>query len=317
MERKEVRKEVFYPLIVFILLLALLIYSNRETIKSYFGGFFWFFVAILIVFLIFASGLFKKFLIELKKYERAVIMRFGKFSRVGGPGLTLVLPLVESYVLVDLRTKTLDVEKQDVITKDSIEVKIDAVIYLRVKKDKESVAKSVIEVQDFEQAARTYVMAALRDVIGAIDCADLISNIEAINVYLQETLSDITKQWGVEVVAVQIKDIDLPESILKAMHEQKAAVQEKLARQQRAEAQKIEIDAIKQAANDLNDKVLNYLYIKAIEKISEGQSTKIFFPVQFTDLAEAISKGVSFKDSDNKSLSEKICSPTLKFMTKK
>lgn len=298
MEGKDAKKERSYALIAFILLLAFIIYANRDALVGYSNSFFWIFVVLLVVFLFFITGLFRKSLIELKEYERAVILRFGKFKRVGGPGWTLVLPVIESHILVDLRTKTLDVEKQDVITKDSIEVKIDAVIYLRIKKDKESVAKSVLEVQNLEQASRTYIMAALRDVIGAMDCADLISNIETVNSYLHETLSEITKQWGVEVVAVQIKDLDLPEPILKAMHEQKAAVQEKLARQQRAEAQKIEVDAIKQAAGDLNEKVLNYLYIKALEKISDGQSTKIFFPVQFTELAQAISSSIGAKNSD-------------------
>ncbi|MCX8190077.1 MAG: SPFH domain-containing protein [Candidatus Diapherotrites archaeon] len=317
MEGKERKKERSYALIAFILLLAFIIYANRTSLSEYYHEFPWLFVVLFVLFLFFMAGLFGKALIELREYERAVILRFGKFNRVGGPGWTLVLPFIESHILVDLRTKTLDVEKQDVITKDSIEVKIDAVIYLRVKKDKESVAKSVLEVQNLEQASRTYIMAALRDVIGAMDCADLISNIEAVNTYLHETLSEITKQWGVEVVAVQIKDLDLPEPILKAMHEQKAAVQEKLARQQRAEAQKIEVETINQAACRLNENVLNYLYIKALEKISDGQSTKIFFPVQFTELAQAISNSIGSKNSNIEPLLKKAIQLNLEKAIKK
>jgi len=277
-------------LVVFILLFfALIIYINREVIAAKSEAILWLVFLIAIFAFLWSASAFKSVLIKLKDYERAVIFRFGKFNRVGGPGWTLIIPYFESYALVDLRTKTLDVEKQDVITRDSIELKIDAVIYLRVKKDNESVAKSVLEVENFNEAAKTYIMSALRDIVGSMDSTDIIANIETVNTYLHEMLSNIARDWGVEVVAVQLKDVDLPEQILKAMHDQKAAVQEKLAKQQRAEAQKLEICAVKDAASDLNDKVLNYYYIKALEKMAEGQSTKIIFPFQFADLAHAIS----------------------------
>ncbi len=227
-------------------------------------------------------------LLKLKDYERAVIFRFGKVHRVGGPGWCIVWPWIETYSYVDLRTKTLDVAKQDTITKDSIEVKIDAVIYLKVRKDNQSVINSVIEVENFEEAARTFVIASIRDIVGSMDLMSLISNIEELNSKLLRDLSGIAEEWGVRVIAVEIKDIDIPKTVLDAMHEQKAAVQQKLARIERAQAHKAEIEAVKDAAKDLSDKAMNYYYIKALEEMSKGKGTKMVFPLEFAALARSI-----------------------------
>ncbi len=237
--------------------------------------------------------------VKLREYERAVVFRFGRFSRVAGPGWTFIMPFIEAYRRVDLRTKTLDVPKQDVITKDSVAIKIDAVIYLRVHKDDASVANSVLEVENFEEASRTYVMASLRDIVGGMLLSDVIANIDKINKRLQEMLASVASYWGVEVVAVQIKDIDLPETIVNAMHQEKAALQQMLATKHKAEAQKIEINALKEAAGEMNDRTLQYCYLKALEKISDGKSTKIIFPLEFSSLAKSISESFAGKVSED------------------
>jgi regulator of protease activity HflC (stomatin/prohibitin superfamily) len=231
-------------------------------------------------------------LIKLKEYERAVIFRFGKVARVGGPGWTLKLPIIETYRKVDLRVKTLDVEKQDVITKDMIELKIDAVIYLRVRKDPQSVINSIIEVEDYRVAARTYVIAAIRDAVGDMTLPELIANIDKLNERLKAGLSKITEAWGVAIVSVEIKDVDVPEVIVKAMHQEKAAVQEKLAVLQRAEAKRREIEAVNSAARELSDATLGYYYIKALEEMSRGKSTKLIFPLEFSNLVRLLGSKV-------------------------
>src|SRR3989338_1172945 len=229
------------------------------------------------------------FLLTLSDYERAVISRFGRVNRVGGPGWCLLLPPIETYETVELRTQIVDIPKQDVVTKDGIEVKIDAVIYLRVRDEPRSVINSVVKVEDYKRAAELYVVSEIRDVGGTLTMRELISNVDELNSRIQATLEKVAHGWGVEIQSVEIRDIDIPKAVLDAMHEEKAAVQKKLARMEEAEAHKAEIDAVKEAAEHLSDKAISYYYIKALEKMSEGKSTKIVFPMEISKLAAQIS----------------------------
>ena len=293
---EEIKKKFKKPSAEVLLLIIgalFLLYLYRELVVALLLSEIFWFIALIAFFVFILRASKTPVLIKLKDYERAVIFRFGKFNRIGGPGWTIVVPFIESYTKVDLRVKTLDVEKQDVITKDSIQLKIDAVIYLRVKKDEESVARSVLEVENFEEASKTFVVSLLRDIVGGMTAEEVIANIDKINEQLYAHLAPVAEKWGLHVTAVQIKDVDLPEVVLNAMHRQKAAVQEKLARLERAEAQKIEINAVKEAAGDLSDRALNYYYIKALEKMSDGKSTKIIFPLPFTPLAQSLSERLS------------------------
>lgn len=134
--------------------------------------------------------------LQLVDYERAVIYRFGKFHRVGGPGWTLIWPIIETYAYVDLRVKTIDVLVQRVVTHDGVEVKIDAVVYLKVKKDKQSVVNSVIEVENYVQASQLFIISSLRDVVGSMELGDIISNIEGINARIKENLERTFQRIG-------------------------------------------------------------------------------------------------------------------------
>lgn len=239
------------------------------------------------------------FLLTLKEYERAAIFRFGRINRVGGPGWTFLFPLIESFRIVDLRTHTIDIPKQDVITKDRIVVSVDAVIYLFVRPDKQSVINSVIEVRDYEKSAESFVQATIRDVAGTLALPELISNIGELNVRVQKELEKIAESWGVTVEAVQISEIVIPKELEEALTRQKAAEQQKLARVELAEAQKIEIDAVREAAEQLNDRSLTYYYIRALEKLGEGQSTKFVLPIELSLLAERIATGVKRTASES------------------
>jgi regulator of protease activity HflC (stomatin/prohibitin superfamily) len=244
-------------------------------------------------------------ILQLLDYQRAVIYRFGKVNRVGGPGWTFVWPVIEETDLVDLRVKTIDVPKQDVVTKDGIEVSIDAIIYIKVKKDNQSVVNSIIEVEDYIVASQLLVTATLRDVIGSMVLSELISNIEIVNAKLKEALEHTSKNWGIAVESVEIRDVQIPETILNAMHEEKAAVQQKLARMERALAHKAEIEAVKDAASGLDDKALAYYYIKAIENMSKTKGSKVFFPAEFSKLAQSISSSPILSDKERRTLTEK------------
>lgn len=262
---------IFVAIIILILFGAGFTLINADFLLS---NFYW-----LILLGVFLYVIWKyDFILQLVDYERAVIYRFGKVNRVGGPGWTFVWPIIESYVIVDLRTKTIDVERQDVVTKDGIELNVDAIIYLKVKKDRQSVVNSVIEVEDYANASRLFVISSIRDVMGAMVLSEVISHIDIINAQIKENLEKISQEWGVAVDSVEIKDVQIPKIVLDAMHEEKAAVQQKLARMERALAHKAEIEAVKEAAKDLDENALSYYYIKAIENMSKGKGSKIFFP---------------------------------------
>ncbi len=244
-------------------------------------------VILILAALIYVASKFK-ILVELKEYERAVVFRFGRFVGVKGPGWVIVIPFIEKARIVDLRTKTLDVAPQKVITKDKIEITIDAVIYLRVKDP----AAAVLNVRDFERAAVLYVESELREVVGNMSMEEVISNVDKINRKLKEDLQVVAKDWGVEIVSVEIKTITLPEGLMEAMHKRREAEQRKEAVRQQAEAERLRIEAVKAAAEGLSDKALAYYYIRALEQIAAGKSTKIVLPLDLTTLARAISNAL-------------------------
>ncbi|MBI5884868.1 hypothetical protein HZB89_02100 [archaeon] len=227
-------------------------------------------------------------LIKLNEYERAVISRFGKVSRVGGPGWTLVIPGIEGYRVVDTRTQVIDVPPQEAMTKDSIKLRVDAVLYIAVNRDAESVIKSVVAVEDYKRASAEYIKGIIRDVIGELELTEVISSIDVLNTKLMKALEALSNNWGVKVESVAITDVIVPEKIITAMHEEKAARQERLARKERAEAAKYEIEAIRDAASKLDDKSLAFYYLEALKKLGEGQSTKFIFPMELSRLAEGI-----------------------------
>ncbi len=227
-------------------------------------------------------------LVMLNEYERAVVFRFGRFVGVRGPGWIIILPFIETYRKVDMRVQTVDVPKQEVVTKDNVVLMVDAVIYLQVVDP----AKAILNVDDYKTASRLYIQSAIRDLIGSMTLDEVIASIEELNQKLHEQLSDLAKEWGVKVVSVQIKDLDIPERIRKAMHEMMVAEKEKLARQQRAEAIKIELNAIKEATQDMNERVLLYFYLEAIKELAKGRATKIIYPLDLSTLAQAISSHI-------------------------
>lgn len=294
------KKQIFFVFILLFILLGIyflvdLIFSVSNLVKLIF---LLVVVLVVIIIIIFKTG----FVLFLQQYERAVISRFGRLHRVSGPGWAFMIPGLETFKFVDLRTQTLDVPKQDVITKDNVSIKIDLVIYLYVKKDPQSIINSVMEIDDYKQASQQFIKASVREVIGGMVLSEVIGNINELNKRLVEELAHISGDWGIAVESVELKEIIIPDKVIEAMHKQKAASQERLAIVQLAEAEREKIDAINKAASNLTDKSVTYYYIKALEEMSKGASSKIIFPMEFTRLAEILAGKVMPKPGEKSKL---------------
>ena len=155
----------------------------------------------------------------LNEYERAVVFRLGRFLRTKGPGLIIVLPVIDRIVRISLRLVTMDVPSQDIITKDNVSVKVNAVVYFRVLNPEHA----VIEVEDFLYATGQLSQTTLRSVLGQMDLDDLLSERDKINVQLQELLDQATDAWGIKVTNVEVKHVDLPTEMQRAIARQAEA----------------------------------------------------------------------------------------------
>lgn len=161
-----------------------------------------------------------------REYERVVIFRLGRFSGVKGPGIFFIIPIIDRVMQLDLRVVTIDVAKQVVITRDNVSVDVDAVIYYRVTEPD----RAIIQVENYRLATSLLAQTTLRDVLGQIDLDDLLAKREELNKKLQEILDRHTDPWGIKVVAVTLRDVSLPESMLRAIAKQAEAEREKRSR---------------------------------------------------------------------------------------
>jgi regulator of protease activity HflC (stomatin/prohibitin superfamily) len=268
---------VLFSLIAFVIV-ALVVLYYFDLLRP---------VAVLLIILVVLVIMYTRsgtFFVQLQEYERAVVFRYGKFQKVAGPGWLFMIPFIETFRLIDLRVRTVDVGAQEVITKDNIKLHIDAIIYLHVF----DAQKAIINVRDYERASVSYIQAHLRDVVGKMTLEYAISRVDEINKILLEGLQKITREWGVNVVNVEIQSLEIPDTVISAMHRRKAAEQDKLAAVEKAEAHKLTIDAIQAAAGKLSSPSLQYLYLQSLQKIAEGKSSKIIFPMELSRIASGL-----------------------------
>ena len=162
----------------------------------------------------------------LREYERGVIFLLGKFYKVKGPGIIIVIPGVQKMVKVSLRTVVMDVPPQDIITKDNVTVKVNAVVYFRVLDPR----SAIIEVEDFLYATSQICQTTLRSILGQSQLDDLLSNREEINNHLQKVIDDQTEPWGIKVANVEVKNVDLPQEMQRALAKQAEAERERRAK---------------------------------------------------------------------------------------
>ncbi|MFA6049295.1 MAG: SPFH domain-containing protein [Candidatus Micrarchaeia archaeon] len=224
-------------------------------------------------------------LVEVKEYERIVVLRFGKLQGVEGPGWFWHFPTFEKFMRVDLRVQAVDIEPQKVISRDNIEFIIDAVIYLKVTDP----LKAVTAVQDYKQAATLNVHSQIRNAVGKLSLEEVIVQTDHINTQLHQALAESTKDWGVQCVKVEIQSIEPPKALVEAMRRRKEAQEYKAKLEIEAQAREIQIDILNRAASKISDTTLAYLYLDSLKKISEGKSNKIIFPLELSRLASLLS----------------------------
>src|SRR5438128_9680513 len=241
-----------------------------------FGG-----IALIIVLLIVAS--FR----VMREYERAVVFMLGRFWKVKGPGLILIIPGVQQMVRVDLRTIVMDVPPQDVITRDNVTVKVDAVIYFRVVDP----AKSVIQVEKYYAATSYLAQTTLRAVLGKHALDELLSEREKLNLAIQQVLDTQTDAWGIKVSTVEIKQVDLNESMIRAIARQAEAERERRAKIIHAEGELQASEKLLQAAEVLSRRgeAMQLRYLQTLTQIAGDKASTIVFPVPM-DIFAALKK---------------------------
>jgi regulator of protease activity HflC (stomatin/prohibitin superfamily) len=219
----------------------------------------------------------------LREYERAVVFTLGRFWMVKGPGLFLLIPGVQQMVRVDLRTIVLDVPPQDVITRDNVSVKVNAVVYFRVV-DPE---KSVIQVAKFLEATSQLAQTTLRSVLGKHELDELLSERERLNLDIQRVLDTQTDAWGIKVSTVEIKHVDLNESMVRAIARQAEAERERRAKIIHAEGELQASEKLLQAAQILSrqPQAMQLRYLQTLGNIASDKSSTIVFPVPIDMLA--------------------------------
>ncbi len=228
-------------------------------------------------FLCIVGGLFLFFCVRiLNEYERAVIFRLGRIIGAKGPGLILLTPLVDRMVKVDLRTVTLDVPPQDAISRDNVTIKVNAVVYFRVVEPN----RAVVEVENYLMATSKLAQTTLRSVLGQVELDELLASRESINHRLQTILDTQTEPWGVKVSNVEVKQIDLPAEMQRAMARQAEAERERRAKIIAAEGELQASQKLAEAAEvmEKNPISLQLRYLQTIREMSSENTTNTIIP---------------------------------------
>jgi regulator of protease activity HflC (stomatin/prohibitin superfamily) len=221
----------------------------------------------------------------LREYERGVVFLLGRFWRVKGPGLVLIVPGVQQMVRVDLRVVTLDVPPQDVISRDNVSVKVSAVVYFRVVDPQ----KAIIQVERFLTATSQLAQTTLRAVLGKHELDEMLAEREKLNLNVQRILDSQTDAWGIKVTNVEIKHVDLNESMVRAIARQAEAERERRAKVIHAEGEKQAAHALLEAAQMLakQPEAMQLRYLQTLTQVAGDRGSTIVFPMP-TTLFEAL-----------------------------
>ncbi|MFC1847723.1 slipin family protein [Chloroflexota bacterium] len=230
-------------------------------------------VAVLFIVIVIASAAIK----IAQEYERGVIFRLGKFTDVRGPGLFVIIPFVERSVKVDLRVVTLDIPSQEAITKDNVTVKVNAVVYFRVVKPEDS----VIKVFDHRYATSQISQTTLRSVIGQHELDELLAQREVLNQNLQQIIDEQTDPWGVKVSVVEIKEVELPPNMVRAIGAQAEAERERRAKIVHAEGEQQAAEKLAEAAKVIatQPSAMQLRYLQTLTQIASENSSTVVFPL--------------------------------------
>jgi regulator of protease activity HflC (stomatin/prohibitin superfamily) len=226
----------------------------------------------------------------LREYERGVVFRLGKLLRAKGPGIVLLIPIVDRMVRMDLRVVTIDVPKQEMMTTDNVPVTVDAVLYFRVV-DSEA---AIVKVENFLKATSLIAQTTLRSVIGQAHLDELLAHRETINQKLQEIIDRQTDPWGIKVTAVEVKDVVLPDNMKRAMARQAESERERRAKIINAEGEFQAAEKLVQAAAMINAQpiALQLRFLQTMREISSEHNTTTFVPVPIDLFTPFIKKSV-------------------------
>ena len=223
----------------------------------------------------------------LREYERAVVFMLGRFYKVKGPGLVIIIPVIQQMVRVDLRTVVLDIPTQDLITRDNVSVKVNAVLYFRVVDSK----PAIINVENFMDATGQLAQTTLRSVLGQHELDELLAERERLNQDVQTILDQQTDQWGIKVSNVEIKHVDIDESMIRAIARQAEAERERRAKIIHADGEQQAAQKLVEAARELSAEggAMQLRYLQTLTEIAGEKSSTIVFPLPVS-LLEGLQK---------------------------
>lgn len=229
-----------------------------------------------------------------QEYQRAIVFRLGRFRAVRGPGIYWIIPFIEWQQKVDIRTKTVDLEQQETITKDSVTIKVNAVLWFKITEPE----KAILKVANYNQAVYQFSVTALRNIIGQHLLDEVLKEREQINSTLQKVVDSATEPWGVKIEMVEMKDVEIPESMQRAMAREAEAIREKRARIIKAEAELEASIKLTQGAKQMEGSPFS-LELRRMQMLSEigidnNTTTVILMPSEFSNAAK------SFTDFVNK-----------------
>jgi regulator of protease activity HflC (stomatin/prohibitin superfamily) len=213
----------------------------------------------------------------LREYERGVVFRLGRLIGVKGPGLIILIPIIDKLIKVDLRTVTFDVQPQDVITRDNVSVKVNAVLYFRVMDPQ----KAIVNVENFFEATNQIAQTTLRSILGQFELDELLSNRDTINERLQSVIDEQTEPWGIKVSVVEVKNVDLPTEMTRAIAKQAEAERERRAKVIHAEGEFQASQKLSDAAEIISKhpQALQLRYLQTLTEISVTNSSTVVFPL--------------------------------------
>ena len=230
-----------------------------------------------------------------QEYQRSIIFRLGKFQSVKGPGLYWIIPFIEQQQKVDIRTKTVDLEQQETITKDSVTIKVNAVLWFKITSPEDA----IIKVADYNKAVYQFSVTALRNIIGQHTLDEVLREREQINETLQKIVYTTTEPWGIKIEMVEMKDVEIPEAMQRAMAREAEAIREKRARIVKAEAELEASIKLTQGASEMEKSPIA-LELRRMQMMSEigidnNTSTVILLPSDFTNAAKSFTELVTKK----------------------
>ncbi len=235
-------------------------------------------IVILVAIIAFLASAFR----ILREYERAVVFMLGRFYKIKGPGLIIIVPIIQQMVRVDLRTVVLDIPTQDLITRDNVSVKVNAVLYFRVVDSQ----RAIINVEQYIEATGQLAQTTLRSVLGQHELDELLAERERLNQDIQSILDQATDQWGIKVSNVEIKHVDIDESMIRAIAKQAEAERERRAKIIHADGEQQAAQKLVEAARELGTEsgAMELRYLQTLTEIAGEKSSTIVFPLPISML---------------------------------